>query len=434
MTKSSGSRRSRKAGNDRPAKPYAEFPLYAHPLGYWSKKIRGDIVHFGRWGRVREGKLTPVEHYEAGWTDALTKYKAQVDDLQAGRTPRTDGSLTVKALGERFCQAKLHRLTAGEIAPRTFNEYRATAQTLADVFGKNRRVDDLAASDFEQLRAVLAGRVGPVRLGNEIGRVKSILRYALDNGLIDRPVRTGGEFKKPGKSVLRKHRAANGGNMMEAAEIRRLLTALEGKPIETGERDAATGEPVTLTLAARADVRAMVLVMVNCAFGPMDLATLPLSAVDLDGGWIDYPRPKTGIPRRCPLWPETVAALRAALADRPTPRQAAAAGLVFLTARGRQCISGHTANPITILTTNAMKAARVHREGRGPYTMRHVFRTVADEIPDRPAVDRIMGHADGSMAAAYRERIADARLKAVTDHVRAWLFPSLSPAKERGAA
>ena len=40
-------------------------------------------------------------------------------------------------------------------------------------------------------------------------------------------------------------------------------------------------------------------------------------ALDLDRGWIDYPRPKTGIARRCPLWPETVAALRAVLADAP---------------------------------------------------------------------------------------------------------------------
>lgn len=44
----------RKAGKakPRPEKPYADFPLYAHPLGYWSKKIKGKIIHFGRRGRV----------------------------------------------------------------------------------------------------------------------------------------------------------------------------------------------------------------------------------------------------------------------------------------------------------------------------------------------------------------------------------------------
>jgi hypothetical protein len=33
-----------------------------------------------------------------------------------------------------------------------------------------------------------------------------------------------------------------------------------------------------------------------------------------------------------------------------------------------------------------------------------------------------MGHADPSMGGHYRERIDDARLQAVSDHVRQWLF------------
>ena len=54
---------------DRPDKPYPDFPLYAHPLGYWSKKVAGVIRHYGRWGRVVNGVLTPVP-YEAGWQEA----------------------------------------------------------------------------------------------------------------------------------------------------------------------------------------------------------------------------------------------------------------------------------------------------------------------------------------------------------------------------
>jgi hypothetical protein len=31
------------------SKPYPEFPLTAHPAGYWCKKIRGKIHYFGPW-------------------------------------------------------------------------------------------------------------------------------------------------------------------------------------------------------------------------------------------------------------------------------------------------------------------------------------------------------------------------------------------------
>jgi hypothetical protein len=44
---------------------------------------------------------------------------------------------------------------------------------------------------------------------------------------------------------------------------------------------------------------------------------------------IDFPRPKIGVARRCPLWPETVAAAKESLAERPAPRREANEGLVF---------------------------------------------------------------------------------------------------------
>ena len=69
-----------------------------------------------------------------------------------------------------------------------------------------------------------------------------------------------------------------------------------------------------------------------------------------------------------------------------------------------------------------MKETGVHREGIGFYTLRHVFRTIADEARDPVAIDLIMGHADRSMGATYRERINDDRLQTVVDVVHAWLF------------
>jgi integrase len=153
-----------------------------------------------------------------------------------------------------------------------------------------------------------------------------------------------------------------------------------------------------------------------------------LSAIDLDGGWLNFPRPKTGIARRCPLWAETVTAIREALTARSEPKDEADAGLVFVTKYGHRWVrtEGPRRAPVNSVGLEFGKLLRAlgidGREGRGFYALRHTFRTIADAARDPVAIDLIMGHADPSMAAHYRERIEDSRLRAVADHVREWLF------------
>jgi hypothetical protein len=50
-------------------------------------------------------------------------------------------------------------------------------------------------------------------------------------------------------------------------------------------------------------------------------------------------------------------------------------------------------------------------------------RTVADKAKDQPATDYMIGHESPHMSTGYRERISDERLRAVANHVHAWLFP-----------
>jgi integrase len=390
-------RRHRKAGN-RPPKPRRDFPLYPHPTGQWAKKIRGRLHYFGRWGHCVNGKLERIDG--DGWEEAYKTYKLQEDDLHAGRTPRKGkaGELTLADLCNAFLTAKLRQKQAGEIGPRMFDEYKAITDLLIGQFGKTRLVDDLVADDFERLRATMAERWGPVRLVNAITRAKSVFKYGYESGLIDKPTRFGPQFKKPSASVLRRHRAANGKRMLDAKECRKLLEA------------------------ATVQTKAMLLLGLNCGFGNHDCATLPLSAVDLENAIIEFPRPKSGVERRCPLWKETVEALRAVAAERPQPKSDEADGLVFVTSRGRPWLSGGIANPISHAVRNLMKAAGVHRAGIGPYTLRHVFRTIADGAKDTPATELIMGHRDPSMAAHYREHIDDSRLQTVVQHVHGWLF------------
>jgi len=265
-------------------------------------------------------------------------------------------------------------------------------------------VADLGPADFAALRNQLAKRWGPVRLGNSVARVRTVFKYALDGDLIDRPVRFGPGFKRPSKKTLRLHKAKQGPKLFTADEIRRLIAA------------------------AGPTMRAMILLGINAGFGNADCGNLPLSVVDLDRGVIDYPRPKTGIPRRCPLWPETVEALREALANRPTPKRQEHARLALLTSYGLPWVRDGAPGIVTNVVTKLLRKLGINGRHRlGFYTLRHTFRTVADEAKDQPAADYIMGHARDDMANQYRETISDARLKAVTDHVRKWLFGEPSP-------
>lgn len=423
MNHSSSKKGACKVGSDRPEKPYPDFPLTPHPSGAWQKKILGKTRYFGRWGRIRNGKMERLPG--DGWKEALALYKAQADDLHAGRTPRVGNvgeGLTLAALSNQFLTAKLRKQNSGEITPRTFAEYKDATDLLIAQFGKERLVDDLAAEDFEMLRDAMTQRWGPVRLGNEIQKVRTIFKYGFEAGLIERPMRFGPEFRKPSAGVLRRHKAKNGERMLEAAELRRLLDALMGKEVATGRTVEETDKPEMVTLSANPLLRAMVLLGVNCGFNNKDCADLPLSALDLDGGWCNFPRPKTGIDRRCPLWNETVTALREAVAARPEPRNEAAIPLFFVTTRGRPWITHGTANPVSVAARDAMKAVGIHRKGIGFATLRHVFRTIADGSRDVVATNLIMGHSDPTMGAVYRERIDDARLVVVTEYVRKWLF------------
>jgi integrase len=374
-----------KTARVKPAKPYPAFPLYAHACGRWAKKIRGQVHYFAPWGDPDA---------------ALAMYLEQRDALHAGRKPReTSAGADLRELCNRFLNSKQALVDHGELSPRSWDDYKGTCDEVIAALGKRRLLDDVDPDDFAALRNRLAKRYGPVRLGNTIQRIRSLFKYGYESGLLDRPMRFGADFKRPAKKVVRIQRARQGLKLFTAGEVRRMV-------------DAA-GPPL----------RAMILLGINCGLGNSDVGNLPLGALDLDRGWVDYPRPKTGVARRCPLWPETTATLREALARRPEPEDPADAGLVFLTKRGLRWAKVTRDNPVTKEAAKLLRRLGINgRKGLGFYTLRHTFRTVADEAKDQPAADYIMGHEVASMSSVYRERISEDRLRAVADHVRGWLF------------
>lgn len=381
-----------KAPRQKPSKPDAEYPLFAHNNGLWAKKIKGKLHYFGKW-----------DDPDA----ALNRYR----DFLAGKSK---GGTTVKDLVNAFLRSKEAAMLNDELSPRSFRDYHRTCAVLVEHFGRPRLVEELRPEDFGGYRRHLADTRGAVSLGNEINRVRIVFRYAIDNDLIGKPVKFGQEFERPSRKTLRKVKAEKGRPTFEAAELRKILDK------------------------ADPTMKAMILLGVNGGLGQSDIAALPLAAIDLKTGWLDFPRPKTAIPRRIPLWPETVAALKAAIAIRPEPADADDAGLVFITHHGRPWVRTKLNAKEEIIGIDAVLPAfqkildelpKIPRLGF--YALRHTHRTVSDGAKDQPASNALMGHAPGGndMSAVYRHEIADERLKAVTDHVRNWLSGGKRKAK-----
>ena len=175
--------------------------------------------------------------------------------MQAGRRPRsTRNGLIVQELCNRFLASKQNQVAIGEITQRSFLDYKAVTDRIVRLFGLTRQVDDLAADDFEELKSDIAKTRGLVSLGNEIQRVRVVFKFAYDAGLIDKPLQYGPTFKRPSKRVLRRVRNGNGEKMFDANEIRTML------------REASI------------QMKAMILLGVNCGFGNNDCGTLPRHA------------------------------------------------------------------------------------------------------------------------------------------------------------
>lgn len=302
MSNSNRKKKPRKARKAKTAfkKPYEGFPLGSHATGRWYKKIKGTFYYFGRIADDPDG------------TVALEQFNRELAYLSEGRMPPSEGlegGCTLEHLCNSFLTAKLTKLRSGELSHSTFDGYQRACNELIGYFGKSRRVDDLTPNDFENFRAKLATGA-PSSLNKYINLTRIVLKYAFDSELVEKPVRYGQSFDKASAKTLRKSRNEGGEKMFSVEEIHKIL------------------------YMCNPTMKAMTLLGINCGFGNTDVASLPQSAVDLDGSWIEFPRPKTEVKRRIPLWPETVKALKEAIANRRRAKDKADDQLCFLTSNG----------------------------------------------------------------------------------------------------
>lgn len=384
----------------KPDKPRANFPLTAHPNGTWCKKINRKVYYFG------------------GWSDpegAEREYLRTKDHLQAGEEPppKSDTRISMVDLCNEFLESKQLLVESGELTQGMHFDYQRACARLLKIVGRNTIVEELKPRDFDRIRAKLtegegknAGTsVSKVTLANRVRLARIIFKFASDQDLIEKPVKFGQNFKQPDKAALRAERQKKPAMEFTSEELRSIIDR------------------------SKSPLKAMILLGINCAFGQNDCASLRSSALDLKAGWVNFPRPKTAVERRCPLWPETLKAIKLAIANRPTAAAEEFSGLVFITKYGNPYVrtnaKGSNLDAVAGEFAKVLDELNLAGNRRAFYSLRRTFETIGGESLDQISVDFIMGHSPPSedMGAVYRQHISDDRLKAVTGYVRSWLWP-----------
>lgn len=385
-------------------KPKQDKPPFLHKSGRWAKKVNGQFAYLGSALEDPTG-----ERAQRIWNE-------QCHGIRAGRKPIIDATappegVTVKVLIDTFLSAKKAKLKTGEMAQRSFDDLHRTCLKVADTLTRHRLVSDLTTADFAYLRGVLADGRGLVTLQGEIRRVRNVFNWGFRDGMLENAVRFGDSFNPPAADKLRIQRSEKPAKLFQQPELRKILEK------------------------CGVQVKAMVLLGINAGLGNSDCARLKLRHLDLKTGWLDFPRPKTGEARRAKLWSESVQAIKAAIAERPEPKDKAAHGdLVFVTKYGRPWREdSNRNNPLSHEFAKVLDELGMRQPGVNFYSLRHTLQTVGEESRDEAALRRIMGHVAHSfdMSATYREKIEDARLVAVSEYVRAWLFPPEKKAKKK---
>lgn len=402
-----------------------------HGLTKVFRKVKGDRRFVGWVKRVNRKPLWIVGHRQAPTaTDADAYYEKHFSALwQATPAPVEASGVSIGDLADAFLLRKRERLAAGRLDGRTYQEHEAALQDFCAAVGPRTPAGDIGPRHFARFNDALAIRFGTHRRRKWVMLVRGLFKWAARP-----PVRLpvpdyGDEFNAPSPAEHRRERKRRreerGGLLLfTPAEIREQLT---GKLVTRTRKDGTPYKP--LPVRPSPFMRAAILLGVNAGLGNTDVAELPLNVIDLDGGWLDYARGKTGAERRAWLWPETRAAIREYLAVRAKPHRPDFARLLFLTTAGRPYVvrrkGKRQQDKIGDRYHALLKSLGQLRPGRNWYSLRRTARTIAAETGQERAIDLILGHAEraGDMGATYTQAIGDEVIKAVCLHVRSRIWP-----------
>jgi integrase len=343
-------------------------PRFGLTLGKrgWYRRIDGRT----RWVASLAKCPTPEqadEHFRLNFA-ALTSSVAERHDL------------SLEDVAKLWIADRLAQVDAGKLSARTVQGDRESLRMFLRVANRATCVGDdspeLYARVMESIRGLSTSRVA-----NHVNAIRAWRRWAHEMGYAPAPT-FGPAFRLP---TARQRRIEATRREAEAdytaAEVRSML-------------DVATG-----------DMRAWILLAVNCGLGNADIARLESRHVQADR--LTMPRGKTGTPRTVPLWPETVAALPLRI------------GLLFTTCTGKPI---ETPNRHGVISERFRRFCAANGIAyHGFYGLRRTFATLASEAGEQWLVSEMMGHVTGgnAMTRRYVQRSQWPKMLAISEHVRA---------------
>lgn len=359
-----------KPKREKPQKPYREYPLFAHQSGVWARKIKGKLHYFGPWDKPDEAKA---------------RHDREIHYLQSGEQP-PEAETTIGSLCAAFLTEKEALKDTGDINEQSYYEYKTVVDAVKGHFGETRPVATLIPTAFAGLRTALAKKqdgtqYSPVTLKRRLTIARMIFVYANEEMGITIRYKRG--LQSPSSRIVRQAARERGKLMYQAADIRKLVDKAEPH------------------------LKAMVLLGINCAMGPDDCVRFPTSA--LQDGFHTFARNKTGVERRCPLWPETQVALKA------------------LPKTDDHVFNGRKWDKYVVGRQFAALCKTAGVENIGHYSLRRTFETIAKNAEvNQSVIDKIMGHTRQDMSEVYNQHTYDQQLLKCVNYVRSWYLGEIT--------
>lgn len=377
--------------------PYDELVepgrITAHASGQWRWKIdSARSVYFGSW---RDPQNTPKVVLDAYYQDRDAVLRG---DERPSRHPKT-----VKYVFDAYLALLEEKIALGRRSWHTHDTYRRAFSAFLDVVPADLDWQSLGPRWFALVRSRWTERMAPKTLTNRINDIRTVVNWAHQQLELPRP-KFGPEFAPEPKHVIRAANNRRAPRIIEPGDIRRLLD----RSLELG----------------KADLHAQILLGINCAMTPIEVATLSPAQVDFSSGWLEAERPKTAVKRVAWLWPETVAALRPFAQSGDT---------LFWRSRVGEFggVVGHGLPLVHESTNQISKRFRplcASLEIRGSFSwLRISFKTFCRRFQIRPEesipAKAIMGHIrDDEVHEGYADEEAYMAIRALSEQIRGYVL------------